>query len=110
MSWKAGEVIVTDEQVKIALENGLYRELVCGRIDNLDWDVERAISEPINQGGSLKGKYTSSDLIEAERNGISAKTFTSRVLTYGYSIERAKTEPPQKRGRKRKHYPESTAI
>lgn len=110
MSWKAGDVIVSDEQVKIALENGLYRELVVGRIDNLFWDVERAITEPINPSGSLKGQYTSSDLIEAERNGISYKTFTSRVLTYGYSIERAKTEPPQKRGRKRKNFREDKAI
>lgn len=99
MGWRTGDIIISDEQKERALSIGLDRLTVVNRIENLEWDVERAVSEEKHPRGAVKGKYTKADIEEAKRNKIGEKTFTSRVLTYNYSIERAKTEPVMRRGR-----------
>lgn len=41
--------------------------------------------------------WTKRDVLEAESNGIDYSAFRQRVVTYGYSVEEAKTKPPRKK-------------
>lgn len=88
--WCVGFVEVNAGQVKKALENNLTRKVVYNRIDNLGWDVERAVSSPIIS--KTPTGYTQLDVEEARENGICYRTFVWRIHTK-WSVERAKTEP-----------------
>lgn len=85
---------LTDEQLKIASENDIPYERVHARIVELGWNVEKAITTPVN-------KYRKHDRMKewistAKENGISEKTFRTR-LREGYSPKRAMTEPLKKK-------------
>ena len=85
---------LTDEQLQIAKENDIPYERVHDRIAELGWNVEKAITTPVN-------KYRKHDRMKewipiAKKNGISEKTFRTR-LREGYSPKRAMTEPLKKK-------------
>lgn len=91
--WSAGVRIITDEQVGIALKNGLSRDTVRNRVDNLKWDIDRAISTPLRSKPHTS--HTKQDIKDAEANGIRFSTFYARVFTYKWSVEEAKNKPLQ---------------
>jgi hypothetical protein len=92
--WSAGILIITDEQVNIALKNGLSRDTVRNRVYSLKWDVERAISTPIRPRPIII--HTEHDIDDAKKKGIGFNTFYGRVVTYKWSVDRAKNEPPRR--------------
>jgi hypothetical protein len=93
--WSAGILIITDEQVNIALKNGLSRDTVRNRVYNLKWPIERAISTPIRSKPHIS--HTKQDIQDAEANGIEFSTFYARTVTYKWDVEEAKSKPLQYR-------------
>ena len=83
---------ITDEQLKIAKENGL---------DRSGMTLEEAISRPKKQG--MPRKFPDWVYEEAQKNGIHYCTVNQRV-NMGWSLEKACTEPANKKySRKSKH-------
>lgn len=93
--WSAGTLIITDEQVEIALKNGLSRDTVRNRVDNLNWSIERAISKPLRSKSRTTHTITKQDIAEAEVNGIEFSTFYARAVTYKWPVDEAKSKPLQ---------------
>lgn len=95
--WCAGIHTINEEQIKIALSNGLERPLVCARLRS-GKSIEEAITIPKGTRGksrpAIVGQYTDKDIEEAERNGIKARMFRGRIYNLHWDVERAKTEPP----------------
>ena len=85
---------LTDEQLKIASENNIPYERVHARIVKLGWSVDKAITKPVAK--YQKHEKMKEWIATAKKNGISEKTFRSR-LREGYSPKRAMTEPLKKK-------------
>ena len=79
---------VTPEEYEIAAAIGISKDLVNKRIRLYTWPKQMAISIRPKE----TSKYDKSVKIKLKKNGISESTFYKRIA-YGWTIERASTEP-----------------
>lgn len=79
---------ITDEQYEIAARNGISRNNVYQRVHNYDYDVERAITEPLRKPSErwMRWKHI------AMAHGVSNEAFNSRIRQ-GLTEEDAATKP-----------------
>lgn len=89
MNWLIGIHELTDGQMELASKNNLNKNTVRKRIVYHGWDVDKAVSTPVN----TEKIWTKEDIQDAERNGISSATFRKRITEYNYTVEQAKTIP-----------------
>lgn len=90
--------VLTEQDYRIADENGIERLLVYRRVNECGWSVERAITEDVNEKHRPTGAWDRWKEI-AEENGVSHQLFRTR-LSRGKTEEEAAFEPPRKpRGR-----------
>lgn len=78
---------ITPEEYALAEKNGIRPELVDWRIRTAGWDKKKALTKPPRK---MVKRHHWIDL--ATSNGIKRQTFNKR-LEYGWSPERAATEP-----------------
>ncbi|PGD26843.1 hypothetical protein COM32_12845 [Bacillus pseudomycoides] len=93
---------MTEVDYEIALTNGISRKRALQRVNQLYWDKERAITEPVGKNrykGGRDKKYGEWVNI-AESNGMHRDTFYKRVKK-GMSYQMAATKPPGKQGKKK---------
>lgn len=88
------------EWKKIAERNGIKMRTFYSRINTFGWDIERAATQPLqNKQEQVKRarearRVYSPEIVElAKRNGISYRTFISRVAQSGWTMEEAATRP-----------------
>nr|DAZ10932.1 MAG TPA: PVL ORF-50-like family [Caudoviricetes sp.] len=79
---------VTPEEYEIAAALGISKDLVNKRIRLYTWPKQMAISTRPNE----TSRYDKSVKVKLKKNGINESTFYKRIA-YGWSIERASTEP-----------------
>lgn len=82
---------LTEEDYRIAEQNGIDRMNVYNRVHNLidPWPIEKAITKPVKRKGTSKhGKW----LKIAHENGIYTELFQGRKRL-GWSDEKAATKP-----------------
>lgn len=86
--------MLTDEQRKIAKENGIHSATLWNRVNKLGWDIERAITEKyVKQPMNVKGVEVSDEQLEiALNNGISRKRVHARLYN-GWTVEDTITTP-----------------
>lgn len=90
--------VLTDHDYSIAQANGIDRLLVYRRVNEHGWDIERAISEQVNEKHRPTGAWDKWKEL-AQRNGVSHQLFRTR-LSRGKTEEEAACEPPKRaRGR-----------
>src|SRR5690606_7631526 len=90
--------VLTEQDYRIADENGIERLLVYRRVNECGWNIERAITEGVNEKHRPTGAWDRWKEA-AEQNGVSHQLFRTR-LSRGKSEEEAALEPPRKsRGR-----------
>lgn len=82
---------VTPEDYIIAEKNGLTRKDVYRRVFELNWSIERAITEP-KMVMSPKIVYTEEERVLMAKNNISVKNVTQRIKE-GWERERAVNTP-----------------
>lgn len=87
---------ITEEQLKIAEQNGISKKMIRNRIKNDGMTVEEAISKPRRQAA-----FTKEELTIAQSNGISRGMLSNR-LSVGWDKQRAITEAPNKQGGKQR--------
>ncbi|HDR8156764.1 TPA: hypothetical protein QC057_005927 [Bacillus cereus] len=80
--------VPTWEDYEIAKRNGISKNNVDDRVNSLDWDIKRAITQPL---GKLDKYYVEL----AKKNGIAYHTYLKR-LSLGWSEIKAVTKPPRK--------------
>lgn len=78
---------ISPEEYTVAAANGITPKLLNHRVRELGWDKKRAMATPVR-----KMTDRSHWRKMAEQNGISYKTFTSRIYM-GWTEERAATTP-----------------
>jgi hypothetical protein len=81
-------IYVTDEQYEIAARNGISKHNVNQRVYNYDYDVERAITEPLRKPSTRWQQWKEIALA----HGISNEAFNSRIAR-GMPEEEAATRP-----------------
>lgn len=86
-----------EEHFEKAMEVGITRVLLHSRYYQRDWDLERAITEPVNK--KTPSEHTSY-IDVAQEHGISKATYYKR-LGEGWTKEKASTTPTQGLGRRR---------
>ena len=103
---KVYDFYITPEEYKRALENGICKSTLEGRIRNLGWAKEKAINHPPQR------RVKRSEWCQiAKENGISEVTFYSRINKYKWNVEKAATEPIHVlAGRRRRKYSEEVYI
>lgn len=84
---------ISDEDFKTAEANGIKACTVRGRVYNLGWSVERAITEPVK----CKQRYCDKIRSIAESNGIPRPLLYIRIAQYKMSPYEASTRPISKR-------------
>ena len=90
--------VLTEQDYRVADENGIERLLVYRRVNECGWDVERAITEEVNDKHRPTGAWDRWKQV-AQKNGVSHQLFRTR-LSRGKTEEEAAFEPPRKpRGR-----------
>ncbi|MBY0597718.1 hypothetical protein [Bacillus bingmayongensis] len=93
---------LTEADYEIARRNGIPKKRAWQRVNQLYWDKERAITEPVGKskykGGKAK-KYGDWPSI-AQSNGIHKDTFYYRIKK-GMSYQMAATKPPGKQGNRK---------
>ncbi|MED3026189.1 MULTISPECIES: hypothetical protein [Bacillus cereus group] len=90
-------LIILDEHYKTANSNGISKKRLQQRVYRYDWDIERAMTQPIGTKKMDFDRKHGEWMHIAEQNGISRYTFYSR-LKGGWSYELAATKPPGKQG------------
>ncbi|MCU5181543.1 hypothetical protein [Bacillus toyonensis] len=88
---------ILDEHYKKAELNGINRRRLQERVHRYDWDIERAITQPLGTKNMDFDRKHGDWMHVAERNGILRYTFYSR-LKRGWSYHLAATKPPGKQG------------
>lgn len=83
---------LSDEDIKRAKENGIYKDLLYKRFYNNGWDKERAITEPKHIKMGRKRRYEDKWYKQAESNGISMQTMHKRI-GLGWSLQEAVSIP-----------------
>lgn len=73
------EITITLKEFEIAKKNGISRNNVRNRVENLFWDIERAITEPVNPRGRKTNLYCDHIRKLAKENKISTSTMYSRI-------------------------------
>jgi len=93
---------------QLAKENGIAYHLLRNRIQSYGWDLEKALNTPAlspkeygSRGGRANSTFTEEQMKTAEENGIPRGTVSTRVHTYGWTIEKAITTPVDKRFRRK---------
>ncbi|MBY9077259.1 hypothetical protein KIH86_03560 [Paenibacillus sp. HN-1] len=103
---------------RLAEENGIPPNAFYKRVRVSGWSLERAATEALidkadrlrqysKQNAEKNRRYPLEIIALAERNGISYNLFKERVSKYGWSLERAATEPkvsPSESGRRGKEW------
>lgn len=96
---------LTDKERAIAKKNGINYHTLYGRVYELGWDVEKAITAlpgTVYHGYERQyGKWIKT----AQENGINVSTFYSR-LRLGWECEEAATKPVRDKNRKVKYWSE----
>jgi hypothetical protein len=87
---------LTKEERETAKRNGISRLTLYRRVYELDWEIERAITDPVKKGAIIDGYRE-----QCEENGISPALFINRVRG-GMSKEKASTKPPEVREQNRR--------
>ena len=90
---------ITQEDYKIAEENGISKDTLLSRVRKLGWDIDRAITKPVRG----KRKFTEEEIKIMKKNGLDRNTVTCR-LQYGWALEEALTKA--KKGGRQYVYPE----
>lgn len=92
--------VLTDEEYEIAESNGISRSTAYDRVSNYLWEVEDAITMPLDKAksyNSRKGRHWSKipkELKEqAAANGISLSTLHKRLFDYHWSEKKAVSTP-----------------
>lgn len=85
---------VTPEEYEIAELNGISASVLEKRVRSLAWDVERAITEPIQK---KKPRIPKEIRERALQNGIGYQTLRDRIHKRGWDYERACTQALQNR-------------
>ena len=83
---------VTETEYAQGAENGISRSTVYNRVYSLGWDVERAITEPVQQK-NRHGRW----LAVALENGLTKDQFYNHISKRGMTAEEAATTPFVKR-------------
>ncbi|MNR93662.1 hypothetical protein D3C72_247200 [compost metagenome] len=90
-------IVITEEEYRLAAENGISRKILGQRIHEYGWDKERAI----NTKPRVQTNHGDWPKI-AEQNGISKKSYYKRVLKHKIPPEQAAVLPRYSRLRERK--------
>ncbi|PEA75129.1 hypothetical protein [Bacillus wiedmannii] len=90
-------LVILDEHYKTAKSNGISKKRLQQRVYRYDWDIDRAMTQPIGTKKMDFDRRHGEWMHVAEQNGISRYTFYSR-LKRGWSYELAATKPPGKQG------------
>ncbi|WP_144616243.1 hypothetical protein [Bacillus cereus] len=90
-------LVILDEHYKTAKSNGISKKRLQQRVYRYDWDIDRAMTQPIGTKKMDFDRKHGEWMHIAEQNGISRYTFYSR-LKRGWSYELAATKPPGKQG------------
>lgn len=89
------EDYLTEQDYKVAAEHGLERILVYRRVYECGWEVERAVTEPVNEQHRATGAWKQWEHIAI----VTYQNFRTR-LSRGWSEQEAALTPPRKpRGR-----------
>ena len=80
--------VPTWEDYEIAKSNGISKNNVDARVQSLNWDIEKAITKPLN-------KFDKYYVELAKKNGIAYHTYLKR-LSLGWSEIKAATKPTRK--------------
>ena len=83
---------LTEEEFKIAADNGIDENTLRSRVYAYGWDVETAITKP-KRKYSREGKLSKELFEKAEKNGIGRRTLEKRVYDYKWNVQRAITQP-----------------
>ena len=90
--------VLTEQDYRIADENGIDRLLVYRRVIECGWCVERAITEEVNEKHRPTGAWDRWKEV-ALKNGVSHQLFRTRI-SRGKTEAEAACEPPRRaRGR-----------
>lgn len=91
-----GKYYLTPQDFEIAEENGIKKKTVERRVMDFGWDIERAITEPVNERSYATGAWAQWEHIA----NVTYQNFRTR-LSRGWSEQDAALTPPGKpRGRK----------
>lgn len=100
------EYYLTEEDIKIAASNGIHERLARFRFEQMAWDKERAITQPVRTWNGHWAKWKE----VAKEHGVKQSTFYARVNVSKWTPEQAATTPPDKPGgkimRKKRKIPE----
>nr|WP_227495942.1 hypothetical protein [Bacillus mycoides] len=77
--------VPTWENYEIAKRNGISKNNVDARVQSLNWDIEKAITKPLN-------KFDKYYVDLAKKNGIAYHTYLKR-LSLGWNEIKAATKP-----------------
>jgi hypothetical protein len=92
------ERYLTKEEIKRAKENGISYDNLYNRVYNLGWELEKAVTTPLQKGGGLWPKWKHI----ATEHDIKGTTFLNRIRFQGMTPEEAATKPitpPSERAR-----------
>lgn len=84
------KVEITKEHYEIAKKNGIGKHNVWQRVNEYFWSIERAITEPVKK---YRKRNWSQWRELAEKHGVSADVFYTRVSKRGMTPEQAATTP-----------------
>lgn len=87
------ENIISKEQYKIALKNGIKKSTAYRRVVEYGWDIESAITTPVISREYRSRKHPKEYTDLALQNGVCMVTFYNR-LKKGWSYEMASTIKP----------------
>lgn len=79
---------------------GISETTIKGRIDELGWDVEKALTEPPSQQPITVNGETGTIFELAKAKGLNPFTVWGRIKRWGWTPERAMTEP----AKQKEHY------
>ena len=85
---------ITPEHYKTAEENGIPAHAVYRRVNEENWSIQRAITQPLAK--RTKSQWSQWKEI-ATRNGVGYQTFVQRVNTQKWTPEKAATTTPLSR-------------
>ena len=88
-------IYITPEQYDKAAEIGICRNVLNNRVRRCKWDIEKAITTPLQRQGALV-----KNMELAKKNGIGESTFRTRVYRLGWSYEEAATKPVNEKYRR----------
>lgn len=97
---------LTEEDIQIAESNGISERLARYRLEQMAWEKERAITQPVRTWNGEWAKWQD----VAKEHGVKQSTFYARLNIQKWTPEQAATTPPAKPGdkimRKKRKIPE----